>query len=316
MPDSELQACLSALRKAVVEAKRIHAVSQREGMVTGETPFVFSSFNWRPKAAQRLDTPLLGPETPIEEIPLRASVHQVLKELGIFRIEDLSAISESELLSEESIGRGTITRLREALAQAGMAFSPDPDATRRALDQTRAVLALSPEARASALRGLKDSSPLSSLGLKPTTLTRALGGGHLTVGALRKLSLTMICESFGKREAREVYEALMLTDRPFAGSATPLDLWRHGLVETHELAAPTAAHAPVEELRPWLGTSVDALQARGIHTLGALRSLVARQEVTSSREFGRTTTDRIFAFLDAYVVAPPYRRGAIHRAAR
>ncbi|MEJ8813674.1 hypothetical protein WKW77_21485 [Variovorax ureilyticus] len=316
MPDSELRACLAAMRKAVVEAKRIHAISQREGIVAEDVPFVFASFNWHPKAAQRLDSPLLAPETPIEEIPLRANVHHILRELAIFRVEDLSAISESELLSEESIGRGTLTRLREALAQVGMAFSPDPDATQRALDQSRAVLALPREARASALKGLKDASPLSSLGLRPSTLTRALGRGHQTVGALRKLSLAVICESFGKREAREVYEALMLTDRPFAGSATPLELWRHGLVETHELAAPTAAHTPVEELRPWLGSSVDTLNARGIHTLDALRSFVAREEVTSSRGFGRTTADRIFAFLDAYVVAPPYRRGAIHRAAR
>ncbi|SCK22474.1 Bacterial RNA polymerase, alpha chain C terminal domain [Variovorax sp. HW608] len=222
-------------------------------MVARETPFVFSTFSWRPKRAQRLDgLSRLTPETLIDELPLRPIVRHALKELKIFCIEDLSAISEGELLNEQAIGRSTINRLQDVLARVGLEFSPNPDSRQRALEESKAVLALSPEARTSALRRVKDSATPSSLGLKPSTLTCALDQGYQTVGTLRKLSLAKLCEVFGRREAREIYQALMLTDRPFAASAPALELWRHGLVEGNGLVEHTASHAPFEELPPWL----------------------------------------------------------------
>ncbi|MBB3182250.1 hypothetical protein [Variovorax sp. Sphag1AA] len=305
---------MAALRTAVMEARRVHAISQQEGVVSSATPFAFHSFNWRPKTANRLDTPLLSPETPIEELPLRKSVHEAFKALNIYCIEDLSAISEGELLAEVSIGRKTTNRLREILAGLGMEFSPNPDHRQRALDQSKAIQALSYEARAVALRDLKDSSPTASLGLRPATLIRALDLGHESVGALRRLRLVTICEAFGKRETREIYEALMLTDRPFAASAKPVELWRHGLADTDELVAPTAAHTPIEELRPWLGTSVDALQARGIYTLDALRRFAVDKAVTSRRRLGKVTAERVATFLVTHVSPEPYPRPAHFRA--
>jgi hypothetical protein len=46
------------LRAAIVEAKRQHAIALREHLVPVDSPFAFSTFNWRPKGPQRLDTPV------------------------------------------------------------------------------------------------------------------------------------------------------------------------------------------------------------------------------------------------------------------
>ncbi len=309
LPDGELLACLGALRAAIVEAKRQHAVALREHLLPVDAPFSFRSFNWRPKGPQRLDTPAqLKPETPIDEIAVRASAREALRELSIFCVEDLSAISEQELLQEEAIGAKTVGRLREILAHVGLDFLPNPNTRERAREHSKAVLALSYEARALALRGLEDSAPVSALGLRASTLNRALANDHQTVGELRRLPLVRLCEHYGKREAREIYDLLMLTDRPFAGSAAPTELWRNGLVATKELSAPTAAETPITELRPWLGSSVDALGACGIHTLGALRAAASRGDVASFQGIGRVTADRVIGFLGAYVTSSPYRR--------
>jgi hypothetical protein len=308
LPDEELIACLGALRAAIFEAKRNHAIALGEHVISGKTPFAFTTFNWRPKGPQRLDMPILvKPDTPIDEIPVRASAREALKELSIFCVEDLSAISEQELLQEEAIGAKTVGRLREILSRVGLDFLPNPNMEERAREQSRAVLALPSELRARALRA--DSAPVSALGLRSSTLGRALAQEYETVGQLRRLSLPALCEGFGKREAREIYDLLMTTDRPFAGSAAAIELWRHGLVSTKELSIPTADDTAIAELRPWLGTSVDSLGACGIHTLGALRRAAVKGEVPAFRGMGRVTTDRVLGFLGAYVTPQAYRRG-------
>lgn len=197
---------------------------------------------------------------------------------------------------------------REALASIGLDFLPDPDKDERYREQSRAVLALPSDARALALRNLQDSAPVSSLGLRSATLDRALGHGHESVGQLRRLSLAMLCELYGRREAREIYDALMLADRPFSASAPAIGLWRHGLIETEDLPVPTAATTPIEELRPWLGESVNALGRCGIHTLGALRAAASRRSQPAFKEIGRLSIERVSSFLDAYVTPQPYAR--------
>jgi hypothetical protein len=310
LPDEELLASLGALRAAIVEAKRQHGVAVREHVIPSGSPFTFPSFNWRPKGPQRLDTPVqLKPETPIDELAVRASAREALRELSIFCIEDLSAISEQELLNEEAIGARTVGRLREMLARVGLDFLPNPNVEERAHEQSKAVLALPSDARALALRGLVDSAFVSSLGLRSSTLSRALAHGFETVGQLRRLTLASLCENFGKREAREIYDLLLATDRPFTSSASPIDLWRHGLMTAKELPVPTAGETPIAELRPWLGTSVDSLSACGIDTLGCLRSVAAQGDVASFRGMGRVTSDRVLGFLGSYVSPQPYRRG-------
>jgi hypothetical protein len=116
-----------------------------------------------------------------------------------------------------------------------------------------------------------------------------------------------LCEGFSKREAREIYELLMATDRPFASSAPAAELWRHGLASTKELSIPTAEGTPIAELRPWLGTSVDSLGASGIHTLGALRR--AASKGVSFRGMGRLATERVLGFLADHFTPCPCLRG-------
>jgi hypothetical protein len=148
LPDDELLACLAALRTAIHEAKRQHAAAFREHQPADRPAFSLHSFDWRPRGAQRLDMPAqLSPETPIDEIPVRASARDALKNLSIFCIDDLSAISEQELLQEEAIGAKTIGRLREFLGRVGLDFLPDPDGADRAQSQQRIVATLPPNAR-------------------------------------------------------------------------------------------------------------------------------------------------------------------------
>jgi hypothetical protein len=126
LPDSELLACLGALRSAIHQARRQHADALRERQQPVEQPFHFHTFDWRPRGAQRFSMPAqLSPETPIEEISMRAAARVALKRLNIFCIDDLSAINEQELLQEEAIGAKTVGRLREALTRVGLDFLPD-----------------------------------------------------------------------------------------------------------------------------------------------------------------------------------------------
>ena len=130
LPDDELLPCLGALRSAIHEAKRRHAAALRDQQIPQDSVFAFTTFNWRPRGAQRLNLPIqLKPETPIDEISVRASARDALKELSIFCIEDLSAISEQELLKEDAIGPKTLGRLREVLTRVGLDFLPNEQPT-------------------------------------------------------------------------------------------------------------------------------------------------------------------------------------------
>jgi hypothetical protein len=129
LPDAELLACFGALRTAIQEARRQHADALRECLIPSGSPFEFSSFDWRPRGSQRFSMPAqLSPETPIEEISMRSAARDALRNLSIFCIDDLSAISEQELLNEEAIGAKTVGRLREVLARVGLDFLPNATA--------------------------------------------------------------------------------------------------------------------------------------------------------------------------------------------
>jgi Bacterial RNA polymerase, alpha chain C terminal domain len=127
LPDDELLGCIGALRAAIHEAKRRHAIARRQDPAM-DSRFTFTSFDWSPRGVQRLSTPVrLTPATPIDEISVRASAREALKELNIFCIEDLAEISEQELLKEEAIGPKTLARLREILARVRLDFLPNPN---------------------------------------------------------------------------------------------------------------------------------------------------------------------------------------------
>ncbi|MDM0073451.1 hypothetical protein QTH90_03605 [Variovorax sp. J2P1-59] len=138
LPDDELLACLGQLRAAIHEAKRKHAAARREARISADTAFEFHVFEWRPKGPQRLDAPIkLSPQTPVEEIPVRASAREALCKLNIFCVEDLSAISEQELMMKEAIGAKTVNRLREVLARVGLDFLSNPTAEMTACEGLR-----------------------------------------------------------------------------------------------------------------------------------------------------------------------------------
>ncbi|MDM0022733.1 hypothetical protein [Variovorax saccharolyticus] len=127
LPQPELLPCLMALRKAIEKARQCHADDCLHGRSPAEAPLRFDAFEWgvRRKTGD-LDQPIrLDPSTPIDEIPLRREARAALNSLGIYYVEDLSAISEQELLVKNSIGRQTAGRLRAALLRVGMDFLPN-----------------------------------------------------------------------------------------------------------------------------------------------------------------------------------------------
>lgn len=139
LPDDELRACLAQLRVAIHEAKREHAAARREARISADKTLEFGSFLWRPRGPQRLSAPIsLSPQTPVDELPVRAKARGALFELNIFCVEDLSAISEQELMTTAAIGAKTVNRLREVLARVGLDFLPNPSDEVTALEGSRA----------------------------------------------------------------------------------------------------------------------------------------------------------------------------------
>ncbi|MDM0033394.1 hypothetical protein QTI33_14760 [Variovorax sp. J22P271] len=126
LPPEELLPCLRALRDAIGEARRKRAEDRREGRVAADAPFSFPAFDWYPRGSRGGELPArVDPSTPIEEIPMRTGARAALNSLGIFYLEDLSAITERELMVKESIGRHTAERLREVLLRVGLDFLPN-----------------------------------------------------------------------------------------------------------------------------------------------------------------------------------------------
>ena len=128
LPDDQLLGCLKALRAAVHREKQAHSALLRAHRTPSGSPFVFESFDWIPRRAQRWDVAQVGPQTPVEELLVRTGAREALKRLHIFCLEDLSAITERELLGEQAIGVKTVARLREMLVRANLDFLEDPDA--------------------------------------------------------------------------------------------------------------------------------------------------------------------------------------------
>lgn len=140
LPDDELLACLAQLRVAIHDAKREHAAARREARISEEKKLEFRSFEWRPRGPQRLSSPArLSPQTPVEELPVRARARDALSGLHIFCVEDLSAISEQELMTTEAIGAKTVNRLREALTRIGLDFLPNPMGQATTFEGSRTV---------------------------------------------------------------------------------------------------------------------------------------------------------------------------------
>lgn len=304
LPDDELVKCLTALRGAIVETKRQHAIAVRQQLLAPVSRVAFPTFSWRAPEADNQAPAIIGPETPIADLPLRPSARRALHDRHVICVEDLSAVSEQELLRAKAIGAKTLGRLREMLKTIGLDFMPNPHPRRRSFEESKAVRALPVESRATVLHGLGDEAPLSSLGLRNRTLSRALRLGFATLGDLRGTSPSVLASDFGRSECREIYAHIRATGRAFLEPASEVELWRHGLVDRDELAIPSDPATPIADLRPWLGAACKALQQRGIATLDALQQAAAQGVLSEVSGIGQRTAKRVLSFLKQVDVEP------------
>jgi hypothetical protein len=66
----------------------------------------------------------VSPDTPVAEIRTGRPVQQALAVAKVKSLRDLSRLSERELLALHGVGPRGVVILRDALAQAGLAFRP------------------------------------------------------------------------------------------------------------------------------------------------------------------------------------------------
>lgn len=297
VPESELGDCLRALRDDIRRARARHDRAVRNGLVPANSAFAYDGFTWR-RRTQEVDASLtLHRETPIGALPLRPSAKRQLRELRVLCLDDLTAISEDELLRMPDVGRGTLSQLREWLNVLGLGFMPPVDADRRHQEQSRAIRSLEPEQRGRAVMGLADSAPVSQLGLRPQTLNRALSNGHATVGDLRALTLRTLSIKYGKSQVREICAALSATGTGLRCKPTDVEMWRCGALELSELVQPDSPSTPVADLEPWLGAAVRHLERHGVRTLGELQALAGCGRLAEVPGIGAATAERVLAKL-------------------
>lgn len=303
LSDVELQHCLLGLRAAIQARRRAHAEAIASGSLPADTPLGFDEYVWKPAEKRREDwAQQVERTTPIAELPIRRrAVHQLLH-LRILALEDLSAISERELMTVKDMGGTTATRLRELLQAVGLGFAEHPDPETADYARNRALRLLPTEQRAAARAGLTDDAPLSRLGLRAATLERAKRAGWQVVGQLRAASLRDLNVRFGRKEVREVYLALQETGAGLRCNPSPLELWRAGILELADLVKPDEDSVDVMELRPWVGAVVERLRAAGVRTLGELRAAAAAGPLREIRGVGAHSEERLLDFLGAPVV--------------
>lgn len=297
LTDVELQNCLVALRAAIQARRRAHAEAVAAGSLPADAPLAFDEFVWKPVEKRRVDREQqFERTTPVTDLPIRRrAVHQLL-ELRVLALEDLSAISERELLSVKDLGGTTVTRLRELLHSVGLDFAEHPDPETADYLRNRALRLLPRDQRSAARAGLADDAPLSRLGLRGSTLERAKRAGWQVVGQLRAASLRDLNVRFGRKEVREVYQALQETGTSLHCNPTPLELWRAGVLELADLVKPEGDEVSVMELRQWVGAVVERLYSAGIRTLAELRAAAGPLRRTV-RGVGAHSEERLLEFL-------------------
>lgn len=231
------------------------------------------------------------PTTPIEELQIRRVVYFRLREEHIYCLEDLSAITERDLLKMPGVGRTTVEYLRSALETIGLSFLPEPDPDRADMDRTRHARRTSPAARAKCLDGL---SSIADLGLSIQTFKRAKSRGYRAVDDLRRLTARQFAMEFGAGQAREILETLKAVGLPSIAPSSPLDLWRFGILRKDELVRPSSPETPIEQLAPWVGKGVTASLARnGTRTLGDLHQLLRDGRLDRVRGIGAANASKV-----------------------
>lgn len=309
VPEEELQACLAGLKDAIHRIKAHQAALLRDGHP--EERIRFDAFTWEPLAKRRLEPGSIQGATPLKALALKPRVRHVLSLLNIYCLEDLTEISESELIREPSVGRTTVARLREALQAIGMDFKPNPNPVGAMYDRNRALGKIPVEQRANSL---SDASHLSELGLRTTTLSRMLSRDITLVGDLRTQSLRSLNTHFGKAQVKEILSVLDRAGLPLINQPSQLDLWRSGLLSAGEVRIDTSRKGTVLNLAPWIGWAcAKNLEAHGVRTVGELLKAAKSGELRKSKGVGKGTEARVKRTLSERGLLPQEETPAFSR---
>lgn len=293
IPEGELHRCLNSFRMAVLKAKADRMALQQNGKA--QEGINFDSFVWRQNVTDETLDLGLHPATPVDELPIRHKVKTALKNMNVFALEDLSEVTESELLMISNSGRITVEKLRSMLAKIGLMFKSETDPAQKLQTENRLARRLPAADR---LKSVTNESSVSELGLKQSTLERALRNGHLTVDHLRALSPRDLLLSYGNKQLEEIVTIFSQAGVAFHNPLSNLDLWWLGLLKRDDLPYPTDPNAGIGEAAPWLGSSVvERLKKCGVDTLQALSETMRRPDSVARLRFGPKTRTKINEFL-------------------
>lgn len=303
LSEDELRLCLQAFGRAVLAVK-IH----RQALIDrGRDPasIPFDKFVWNSREAGREAATAPYPEMPLSELPLRTEAKIRLREMHVFALEDLSQVTELELIVLPNVGPLAVRKIRGLLAQIGLSLKPSDDPKRRLADAARLARKVSPGER---YRNLTNASPVALLGFTASTYARTCRAGIRSVGELRGMNLRELCCKFGKNQVVEILD--VLTNAGLALSPPPSDfeLWREGLKPASALRMPSDPATVIECAAPWLGRAVARrCREHGIETLGALADGLRNNHAAGL--FGHKTLYSIRSFLrEAGLLEPPLAR--------
>lgn len=307
LPEDQLAPCLKALRLSIQRARGRHALAVRSGALAKDDRLQFDDFNWRPRSAPKAASLKLSPETPIDLLELRPRVEAHLRKMKVLCLEDLSAVTESELRRHPDIGEVSVAKMRSLLNAVSLHFLEETDPTRKAFAEAEAIRAMAPSERTAALHRLSDDCSVGRLGLSRRTLDRVLRRELFSVGELRKMTPTEIAIKLGRQEGREIVFALSSAGKGLACQPSELDLWHAGLLDANAMQRPSDAKASVLELQPWLGAIAIRLHISGVLTLAELELAWRKGALASLRGMGRASAARLAAVM-GWCAAPEVRR--------
>lgn len=293
VPEEELHACLLGFARAIREAKAAGAVIARDG--GGPTGPLLPMFAWSPRASARSSAgvPNVEPETPIADLGFNYLTRAALLDERVLCLEDFSELSLSDFQKMPGVGRAAVARVLDCLSRIGLGFKAEENPTRAAIERSAALRGQPIDDRRSTV---DDNAHIAELGLRTRTLTRALGKGFSTIGALRNLTPREYAVKFGSSEAREIIDALNRADLPLRCAPSPLDLWREGLLSTTDLTRPSDDATPIEHLQPWIGGAARRLKESGIDTIGAVRQRIREGAGLRVRGVGEQTQREVIEF--------------------
>lgn len=311
LDDADLALCFKGLRRAIQLKRSLHLAAVHLGEVPANAPVSFDEYVWHhtPPATATDQAPFTR-ETPIRELPLSNYVRGQLLERNVYALEDVSALSESELHMMKHIGPTTVTKLREMLHGVGLDFSAPENPVLAGYERNRRIRGLPEESRQQLLANTPDSAPISNLGLRPQTLKQCNRRDFKTVGDLRAAAPRTLRMLFGKSAVRELYDALLATGEGFKTPPQPLELWIAGLRTAAELDRPTDPSTPIRHLQPWLGATVFRLAAAGVDNLGALEQAADRGGLVRIPGLGTSGVNKALEYLGRQPAVPKIKPSA------